>query len=262
VAGAQVVRYKSTPPQQQVLGNLPSAIFNLLALEESMMEEQGVTTTTMGKLPRGVKAAAAIESLKASEFANLTMPLNMLKKTVKEITEMFIEYADEYYVNPKQIAYTQNNENEYFDMIGSKGIDLQKKVKNELPTDIIVMSKESKVRIEVETGPGYTMEGKRANTLELVKLMSEMAANGLVTPEALKGVIVNLLETYQFGSTAEFVEAMEQGAPQGMAGMPGAPDQQKQMMKETVKEGMAEFVIDMQKAQQQPTGQQPTAGGA
>ena len=183
------------------------------------------------------------------------MPINQLKKTVKEIAEMFFELADDYYTSPTEVEDMRGNEPNYFDVIGSKGVSLQKKVKNELPEDIVVLTKETKLRIEAEAGPGYTMEGKRTNTLEIVRLMSEMAANQLIPVEMLKKAVLKLLETYQFGDTSEFIEAMDQGMMQG-----GMQQDQKAMMKEAV----LEVISDIQKAQQGQTqpveGNQPIVG--
>ena len=65
-AGGQVIEYQGTPPVQAQIAPLPSFIFNFISLLQSFIEEQGVTTSSLGKLPEGIKAHAAIESLKES----------------------------------------------------------------------------------------------------------------------------------------------------------------------------------------------------
>jgi len=83
--GGQILEYASTPPEQIQVLPLPNFVFSFLDILGSLIEEQGVTTTTLGKLPKGVKAHAAIESLKESEFANLVMASRRTKSILFEV---------------------------------------------------------------------------------------------------------------------------------------------------------------------------------
>jgi hypothetical protein len=119
-AGGQVIEYQGTPPVQGQIANIPSFFFDLIGFMQSLIEEQGVTTSTLGKLPSGVKANAAIESLKESEYANLVIADRRLKQTLKRIAEKFLDYADDYFVTPKTVYYLEKGEPQYFDIVGAR----------------------------------------------------------------------------------------------------------------------------------------------
>ena len=87
-AGGQIFKYNTVPPTQNPIASIPPFVFNFMNLLESLVEEQGVTTTALGKLPSGVKANAAIETLKESEFANLTILLDRVKGVAKRTAQL------------------------------------------------------------------------------------------------------------------------------------------------------------------------------
>jgi len=239
IAGGQVIEYEGVPPVQGQLAPLPAHIFGFINLLNQFMEEQGVTTTTLGKIPQGVKAASAIESLKQGEYANLIIASQQLKKTVKGISEKMLDIADNYFMKPKTIMNLEKGEPQYFDVIGNRGFQARKELGIEMPEGLIPLKKEYKVNIEVQAGLGYTMEGKRESMLALGEYMMKLAQIGYVPPQAVKVVLERLLETYQFGQTAEFMEAMEQAGEQA-----GMQEQQVQQMKVA----LAEVFADISKA--------------
>ena len=209
LAGGQIVEYQATPPIQ---GNIvsPSAMsFPFLQLLTALIEEQGVTTSTLGKIPQGVKAHAAIESLKESEYSNLIIPSRRLKGTVKRIAEKFMDLADDYFISPKTIYYLEKGEPQYFDIIGNSALEKRKSVKVETPDNVIPIKKDYKVEIEVQAGLGYTREGKKQAALDLAKYLLELSQTGMVPPQAIQKFIENLLETFEFGATSEIMETFK-----------------------------------------------------
>lgn len=236
IAGGQVIEYDAVPPVQGNIVPLPADIFGFINLENQFMEEQGVTTTTLGKIPKGVKAASAIESLKQGEYANLIIASQQLKKTVKGISEKMLDIADNYFMKPKTVQTMEKGEPQYFDVIGNRGFQARKELGIEMPEGLIPLKKEYKVDIEVQAGLGYTMEGKRESMLALGEYMMKLAQIGYVPPQAVKVVLERLLETYQFGQTAEFMEAMEEAGEQA-----GMQEQQIQQMKVALAEVMADI---------------------
>lgn len=268
LAGGQVIEYAGTPPIQGQMASIPQHFFNFITFLNSVMEEQGVTTTTLGKIPKGVKANAAIESLKQSEYSSQTIAIKQMKKAMKGITQKMLEIADNYFVSPKEVAYLEKGEPDYFDVIGQRGIEGRKDLKIEIPGEAIPIKKDYKVKIEMQNGLGLTVEGKQTAMFKLAEYMRDLAREGYLTPQAVKVVIERLLETYEFGATGEFMEAME-GLEEGMnltekqiqqmkvaiaevladvskaGGMPVQEGDQEQRIKE-VKTGVAETVRDIQ----------------
>jgi len=235
IAGGQIIEYDATPPVQGQMVSLPAHVFNFITLLNQFMEEQGVTTTAMGKIPKGVKAHAAIESLKQTEYANLVIATQQLKQCVKTISEKMLDIADNYFMKPQTIMILEKGEPTYFDIIGNRGYEARKELDIGMG-EAIPIKKEYKVDIETEAGLGYTMEGKRASMLSLGEYMMNLAQIGYIPPEAVKVVVERLLETYQFGATAEFMEAMEKAGEQM-----GFQEQQIQQIKVALAEVFADI---------------------
>jgi len=208
--GGQIIEYKTVPPVQGQIAPVPNFVFSYIELLNSFIEEQGVTTTTLGRIPKGVKAASAIESLKESEFANLVIPRKMVNKTVKRIAQKFLDIADEHFVSPQTFVFLEKGEPQYIDVIGKSALEKRKDLKiDDVSKEVVPLSREYKVDIEVQTGAAFTREGGRAAMQELIQEMRAYAVEGYVPRDALAVVIEKYLESYQFGATAEFMEEFE-----------------------------------------------------
>lgn len=212
--GGQMIEYETTPltqMQNSTVGNTPFAVLETL---NNLIDEQGAASASTGQLPNGVKSGVAIESLKATEYANLKIPLKMLKKTVKDIAELMLERAHKDFIEPVEVESLEDGEPNYFDVIGKRGYDMSQKVKKQLPNDVVVLDKDVKVRIEIEPGLGFTMDGRRAAMKEIVDYMTQLSELGLVTKEAIDMITKRFLEQYGYGTTQELMEAMETGTNQ------------------------------------------------
>jgi len=209
LAGGQVIEYDAVPPTQGRMARVPQHVFSFISFLNSVMEEQGVTTSTLGKIPTGVKAHAAIESLKQSEYSSQTIALKQMKKAMKGITKKMLEIADSYYLRPQEVSYMEQGEPVFFDVIGQRGLEGRQELGIEVGEGIVPLKKDFKVKIEMQTGLGLTIEGKRESMFKLAEYMRDLAREGYLTPEATKVVLQRLLETYEFGATAEFMEGME-----------------------------------------------------
>jgi len=234
IAGGQILRYENVPPVQGNMATIPAHVFNYMNFLNSVIEEQGVTTTTLGKLPKGVKANAAIESLKESELSNLVIASRQLKRTVKLIAEKMLDIADNYFISPQSVMMMEKGEPTYFDIMGQRGIDGRKKLGIKVPEDIIPIKKDYNIEIEVKSGLGYTQEGRRDAGMQLGEYLRALAAEGYIPPEAVKIYVEKLLETFQFGATAEFMKAMKD--------YKGGPMTDEQLMK--MKIALAETIKD------------------
>lgn len=211
--GGQLIEYETGKLDQMQVASVGQTPFAVVDLLNKYIDEQGATTAGGQNLPSGVKSGVAIESVKATEYANLKIPTMMLKQTIKGIAERMLERAHKDFLQPVEVESLEDGEPNYFDVIGQRGYDLSQKVNKALPSDVVVLDKSTKVRIEIEPGLGLTMEGKRqametviGKTLEFMKF-----APGSIPPEAFQMMIKRFLETFGWGSTQELMEAMETG---------------------------------------------------
>ena len=225
-AGGQVIEYKVAPPVQAQIANMPNFVFNFMNLLTNLIEEQGVSTSILGKVPTGVRSNAALETIKESEYANLVISARRLKGAVKRIAEKFLDLADRYFLEPKTSYYLEKGEPTYFDIIGATALRKRQKLNIETPYTAIPVSSGYRVDIQIESGLGYTKEGQRAAAKELGDFVVQLASTGLLSPEFAKLFMRKLIDLYGFGVTQEVVEALEQGTTSGQL-----QDQQIQAMK-------------------------------
>lgn len=211
-AGGNILEYETRKPEQVEIAPLPNAVFNYIQELNSNIEEQGASVSGLNQLPEGVKAGVAIESLKATEYANLKIPSKQLKLTVKKITERMIEIAGNHFVTPQAVQYfDKDNEPSYFDIIGEEGIKARQGANIETDPSIIVIHPDTVVDIEVETGIGFTEQGRRDTMMQIANYMLSMVQQQILPIEAVQVAVKELLETFQFGSTQEFMQAIEEG---------------------------------------------------
>lgn len=209
-AGGVVYEYEGQPPIQNRVEGLPNTLFNLIGLFESFIEEQGASTAALGKLPQGVKSGVAIESLKATEYDNLTIPSKMLKKTVRRIAERMLDYAADNFLTEQSVSILEKGEPTYFDIIGQRGAELTRELGGEVPLTTIEIKKGTKVRIEVESGLGFTIQGKKETAQQIIEYMLKLVEFQLLPMEAVKIVTQQFLEIFQFGATQEIMDAMDE----------------------------------------------------
>ena len=211
VGGGLVAEYSQTPPQQMPLSSPPPAMFSFIELLNSFIEEQGVTTSALGKLPTGVKAWHAIEALKQSEFANLFIPLEQIKWTIRGISEKMLDIASNF-VSPQSVYDSQGED--YFDIVGQRGVETKKrKLKEQFDDEIVPIKSDYEVSIDIQSGLGFTDEGKKGRMMEIMDYMIQASQAGLIDPMVLREGMKKMLEVYQFGPTEEMMEFLDQ-APQ------------------------------------------------
>jgi hypothetical protein len=216
IAGGQVIEYDQKPPEQANLASPGQWTFEFMNLLTSFIEEQGVSTT-LGKIPTGVKAHAAIESLKEQEYSNLVIAHRRLKEVCRRIGLKMFRIADDHFVTPKAVSYTKSGSTNHFRVIGKEALARRKSKKIETPENLVTLSKNTKVNIEIENGMAYTRAGKKESMQDLINTMLQYTQAGVVNPAALKPVIQKYLETYQFGNTSEFMDALDiEGLTAGM----------------------------------------------
>jgi len=237
VAGGQVIEYKGSPPVQGNIAPIPNFFFNYIELLQSFIEEQGVTTSTLGKIPKGVKANAAIESLKESEFANLVISRRRLDNALKKIAQKFLDIADQNFVTPQTSMFLERGEPNFFDIMGKSAISKREELKIGISANVVPISKEYKVEIEVQSGVAYTRGGRKDAMTRLIQELREYAVEGYVPPQAVKVAIEKYLEAFNFGATNEFMEEFDKYQGQG-----NLSDQQK----DAIKLAMAEVFQDLQ----------------
>lgn len=184
------------PPEPLPIQGLPASYFNLLGLIMSLMEERGAAIISFGKVPKGVKAWRAIESLKASEITNLNTPIKLFEKTLEELAERILDIGYRSFLEPYTIWKIEEGKPAPYQIVSAQ-------VAGKYPKAIPI-STNYKVKVEIESGIAFTEEGKRMIIIELAKA-------GLIPPETL-------LDILQFGNTQEIIEKLRnwQRAQKGM----------------------------------------------
>lgn len=214
IPGGQVIEYDGTPLTQMQMASVPQFMFQFIGLLEKVIEEQGASAAALNKLPDGVKSGVAIEEVKASEYANLKIPTTMFKKTVKRIAERLIEQTADTLIDPREVVRDDAGEADYFDVIGEAGVQERVEAGLSVPDDTVVIKKGLRVKIEVDNGLGYTEAGKKESMQKIADYMLQLAEVGYVSKAQVQVLMQRFLEIFQFGSTAEFMDALEQGEPE------------------------------------------------
>lgn len=213
IPGGQQLEYTKTPPTQAAMANPQTAVFPYINMINQIIEEQGASTSALNQLPTGVKSGVAIESVKQSEYSNLRIPSQQLKKTIKTITERLLDYGSKF-IEPKDVYMRNGQDQSYFGVIGEKGKDTFDNLGLDLPQDTVVIKKDYHVEIEVEQGMGFTEEGRKATLEKIIQFFVPLAQQQLIPPEATKQMVLKLLEMYGYGSTQDLVDSMDNGAVQ------------------------------------------------
>lgn len=278
-ANAQIIEYEQTPLTQMAVSPVPQFVFQFMSALDKIIEEQGASTSTLGNVPTGVKSGIAIESVKETEYANLKIPASRLRLATKRVAENLLDLADNYFVNPQNVALLEQGEPQYFDVIGKSAIQKRQELNIGTPEGVVPLSKTSQVDIQVESGLGFTESGRRKTMNEIANFMAQMAGAGYLSQEAVKVVVLKFLDTFGYGATQEFIEAMDngiQGSPLSEtqllqmktsllealkeSGQVGPEADQK--LVDSTKLGVAEAMKDLDminKPQQQETPEQPKA---
>jgi len=207
--GGQVIKYDTTPLTQMQNASVGDTPFRVLDTLNKFIEEQGASTSALNSLPTGVKSGVAIESVKATEYANLKIPTMMLKNAMQRISSKIIEVVDKRFVTP-QVVYNMDDSNpDYFHIIGSRGLAKRQEVGADIPEDAVPIKEGAKLRIEIEPGFGLTIQGKREAMQQILDSMTKYADLGYIPKEAVGLVLKKFLNIFGFGSTQEFMDALE-----------------------------------------------------
>ena len=256
-SGGQVIEYTAIPPTQADIKGPGSAIFNLLNIVSSFIDEQGLTTSVLNKLPAGVKGYQAIESLKESEYANLVISQRRLKNCLKRICEKFLDLADDYFVQPETVYYLEKGEPQYFDVIGASAMKKRRELGIAPKGDMTELKREYRVDIEVQSGTAYTREGRKETMKSMIQDLLALSQAGFIPAESMKVAIERWLEEYQFGATADFMSAFDDVEGQG-----NLSDKQIEAIKVSVMEVMKDLITNKVLPDQQTRIEEAKMGSA
>jgi hypothetical protein len=174
-----------------------------------------------------------------------------------------LDIAGNHFVTPQTVYLLEGDKPTYFDVIGQRGIKIRQEAGIDIPEGVVPIKGDYQVDINIESGLGYTMEGKKESLKEIVDFFIPLMERGLITQDAMMVLSRQLLDTYQFGATQEFMDALEQG-PQTAplndeqimqikvgvlealqdAGYVGPEEENRQI--QTTKIGVAEAINDLQ----------------
>lgn len=245
VPGGQKLEYTAQPPVQGAIQPLPNTVFNYIQLLNQNIEEQGASSSALNQLPDGVKSGKAIESVKATEFANLKIPSDQLKESVRNISERMLDITSRF-IYPKNIMLLEEGEPQYFDIIGERGMKKREELGIQTQTEYVPIKSDYRVDINVESGLGFTEQGKRETALQIAEFMRGLAQEGYVNQEGVKLFVKQLLDTFAYGNTAEFMQVMDEVQEQ-----PQMTEDQIQQMKVAVLEVMKDAGLVGPDAEQQ-----------
>jgi hypothetical protein len=214
IPGGQKVEYEGTPPDQMPISNVGSTPFQFMEMTDKYIEEQGISSNNVSQLPNNI-ANNTIENIQQQEYTNMKFATARLKKCVTRIGELIMERADKDYIHPVEISYKEDNNTHYFNVVGSRGKKAYDKVSKKLPDDLVVLNRKAKIRIEADKGFGLTQDGRRQAMETLMKEMVNLYQLGFLGAQAMSLLVKRMVEEYGYGSTEEFMEAIEDGITQG-----------------------------------------------
>ncbi len=181
----QIVKWTVDKPDALPIPSLPNYVFTHISNLEKWIEEQSVSSASTGRIPRGVRAYKAIESLKSSDYSNLGVAIIKLEGALEKCAEIMLDYADNFYENPRTVFKLNEDKPDYFQVMGAGSFDNLKNDK------VIPLSASSKVNVSIESGLSYTEEGKRQTLIELFNM-------GLVDGETV-------LKAFKFANVGEII---------------------------------------------------------
>lgn len=214
IPGGQTVQYEGTPPDQMPISNVGATPFQFMEMTDKYIEEQGISSNNISQLPNNI-ANNTIENIQQQEYTNMKFATARLKKCVTRIAELIMERADKDYIHPVEISYKEDNDTHYFNVIGSRGKKAYNRVNKQLPDDLVTLNRKAKIRIEADKGFGLTQDGRRTAMKDLMKDMTALYQEGFLGAEAMSLLVKRYVEEYGYGSTEEFMEAIENGVQQG-----------------------------------------------
>lgn len=212
--GGQKVEYEGTPPDQMNITSVGTTPFQFMEMTDKYIEEQGISSNNVSQLPNNI-ANNTIENIQQQEYTNLRFATARLKACVTRIGELCMERADKEYIKPVEVSYKEDNKVNYFSVIGTRGKKAHDKVSKSLPNDIVTLNRKAKIRVEADQGFGLTQDGRRQAMNDLMKTMTQLYQEGFLAPQAMSMLVKRYVEEYGYGSTEEFMDAVEQGVTQG-----------------------------------------------
>ena len=211
---AQVVQFETQPLEQMQVTSVGATPFQFMQMTDKYLEEQGISSTNVQDLPGNI-ANNTLENIMQKEYSNMRFASERLKATVTRIGNLIMERADKDYIHPVEVNYKEDKEYKAFDVIGSRGKKVHSLVGKQLPDDLVVLDRKAKIRVEVDMGFGLTVDGRKQAMQTLITEMVNLYKLQFLSPQAMAMMVKRFVEEYGYGSTEEFMEAIEEGVTQG-----------------------------------------------
>lgn len=191
------IRYQGPqPPVWLESPQLSPVVINLLQLLINFMDEKGASVMSFGKVPTGVKAWRALESLKQIEVSNLQTAIDHLTGAMEKLGYKILEIIETGAVNPIPFVYQDKNEFKQISAVSQNAYEVNYEYQSQ--ESILPVSSKYRIKVEIEQGIAYTEEGKRQTVIELAK-------SGLIDKQTA-------LESLKFSNVGEIVERSKQEA--------------------------------------------------
>ena len=188
------IRYQgSKAPQWLQSPNLNPAVMEYLNMMSSFMDERAVSVMAFGKVPTGIRAWRALESLKNIEFANLQTAIENLELAISKTAIKLIGIIEAGAMTPIPLTYQKDNSFRTLSLVSERAYGLKSEYQKD--GSIIPVASKYRVKVEIEEGQNYTEEGKRELLLSMFKV-------GLVD----KKEVLNLMKFSNVGDIIARVE--------------------------------------------------------
>jgi hypothetical protein len=182
--GAEKIYYKgNTPPTQQNLQPLPSAIANFSQGIERWIEEfGGAREATLGRVPGSLQSGKGVEALQAADAATVSESVENLEWFLSDVAEFCSEIIEDYNVASEEII----EGNEKIKFIGN--------VENPPENTMVVRARKFDVKIVPEVA--YTEEARKDWVMRL-------AEAGILDPQTV-------LEFFSFSNIEDIIARVKQ----------------------------------------------------
>lgn len=195
----EIIEYEGqTPPTWLQPAPTPVATVDYLNILKESMDEIGTSVVSFGKVPKGVKAAQALDQLKNIEYANNQTPIDLLAKTLEEMAEKVLDLADRYFKDPVTVYHMTDGKPDFFKIVSQESVAAANPQSEAIP-----VSSKYMVKVEIESDMAFSEEGKRQTMMELYD-------KGLVPPE-------EVLKSYKMSNVEEILNKTAAAKAQGVS---------------------------------------------
>jgi len=176
-------------------------------LNSYLQEIPGTQDAFLGKVPEGVKAGVALESLKVQTANNLQDIKDNLESALAELGQGILELISMHYLVSRMIqSKAQGGDSNNFKIKGQAGVTAGQKIQE----NEYIIGKQNQVRVIIGSGLAFTREGK-------ITRLDKLLEQGIIDPQTYLEHLEfgNIKDIMQRRDQEQFNQAMMEGVKQG-----------------------------------------------